>query len=77
MERQALSGFVQTALNSVRVGGITGYVRMLLMAMPSSSAILGGLCGARWSVTAAGAPPAIGFRELLASLNAGRQQRKA
>lgn len=47
---------------SVRAGGITGYVRTLLTAMPSSSAILGGLCGARWSVTAvAGAPPAIGF----------------
>lgn len=74
--KQALSGIVSRitlALDggtvaswlrtqSVRAGGITGYVRMLLTAMPSSSAILGGLCGARWSVTAAGAPPAIGFR---------------
>lgn len=61
LDAEAVSSRFRT--KSVRAGGITGYVRMLLTAMPSSSAILGGLCGARWSVTAvAGAPPGIGFR---------------
>jgi hypothetical protein len=60
LDGETVSSWLRT--KSVRAGGITGYVRMLLTAMPSSSAILGGLCGARWSVTATGAPPAIGFR---------------
>lgn len=74
LDGETVSSWLRT--KSVRAGGITGYVRMLLTAMPSSSAILGGLCGRslqlgprQLSVLEAGMTSNI-------SLNAGRQQRR-